>query len=529
MLSRKSAPACLHRKNVTGSLKYSNDMKLFRKSAFDHRNVVSRAPYAMLLVGGIIALSMTAICTIVLYQSRLDAMAHAIETSRNVALLAENDVVRNFELYALSLQAVVDGLNDSEVMAASPHVRNAALFDKAATASYLGSILVLDAQGRVVLNAGSENPLSGHYLEHDFFKVHQESPNVGLYVGDPYSSTLHGGSLSIPLSRRISHADGSFAGIVLIDVQLEYFQKLFSVLSLGKHGSLALIRKDGAMMMRQPFDAKVIGRNIRNASTFKQFMLAPEGSFSDTSYLDGAQRAYYFKNLPSLPFIIMVAKAHSDIYAVWRQRALLIASVMGTLTMAFIGLSFAFGVQLKRRMRAESELALLARTDGLTGLNNRRKLDEIIEHEWHKAKRSHSAFSLLFVDIDWFKAYNDTYGHQAGDEVLATVARCIANNIRRPEDSAARYGGEEFIVVLPDTTLDGGALIAENIREAVSELAIAHTGSEFGCITVSIGCAAWVPGKDLDVQEVLRSADKALYGAKMTGRNKVVLSSAPAA
>jgi hypothetical protein len=329
---------------------------------------------------------MTVICTVVLYQSRLDAMEHAIETSRNVALLAENDVVRNFELYALSLQAVVDGLNDSEVMAASPHLRNAALFDKAATATYLGSILVLDADGKIALNAGAENSVNGHYSDHDFFKVHKGSPSIGLYVGDPYSSTLHGGSLSIPLSRRISHADGSFAGIVLIDVQLEYFQKLFSALSLGKHGSLALIRKDGAMMMRQPFDAKVIGRNIRNASTFQQFMSAPEGSFSDTSYLDGAQRAYYFKNLPSLPFIIMVAKAHSDIYAVWRQRALLITSVMGTLTMAFIGLSFAFGVQLKRRMRAESELALLARTDGLTGLNNRRKLDEIIEHEWHRAK-----------------------------------------------------------------------------------------------------------------------------------------------
>ena len=523
---RKKALAWLNRRNVTGSLKYSNDMKLFRKPALDHFNFISGAPYAMLLVGGIIALSMTVICTVVLYQSRLDAMEHAIETSRNVALLAENDVVRNFELYALSLQAVVDGLNDSEVMAASPHLRNAALFDKAATATYLGSILVLDADGKIALNAGVENAVNGHYSDHDFFKVHKESPSIGLYVGDPYSSALHGGSLSIPLSRRISHADGSFAGIVLIDVQLEYFQKLFSALSLGKHGSLALIRKDGAMMMRQPFDAKVIGRNIRNASTFQQFMSAPEGSFSDTSYLDGAQRAYYFKNLPSLPFIIMVAKAHSDIYAVWRQRALLITSVMGMLTMAFIGLSFAFGVQLKRRMCAESELAMLARTDGLTGLSNRRKLDEIIDHEWRRAKRNHSAFSLLFVDIDWLKAYNDTYGHQAGDAVLATVAKCIGDNIRRPEDSAARYGGEEFIVVLPDTPLDGGALIAENIRAAIAQLAIAHTGSEFGCVTVSIGCAAWVPARDLDMPTILRSADKALYSAKMTGRNKVALSSA---
>jgi diguanylate cyclase (GGDEF)-like protein len=99
-------------------------------------------------------------------------------------------------------------------------------------------------------------------------------------------------------------------------------------------------------------------------------------------------------------------------------------------------------------MRAESELQLLARTDGLTGLNNRRSLGEILEHEWRRAKRSQSVLSLLFVDIDRFKAYNDTYGHQAGDDTLAAVARCIADNIRRPADSAARYGGEEFIVVL---------------------------------------------------------------------------------
>ena len=137
--------------------------------------------------------------------------------------------------------------------------------------------------------------------------------------------------------------------------------------------------------------------------------------------------------------------------------------------------------------------------------------------------------SLLMIDSDHFKKINDTYGHLCGDACLVHLASLLKKSVNRAGDFVARYGGEEFIVVLPDTTLDGGALIAENIREAVSELAIAHTGSEFGCITVSIGCAAWVPGKDLDMQEVLRAADKALYGAKMTGRNKVVLSSAPAA
>ncbi|WP_230629904.1 diguanylate cyclase [Comamonas testosteroni] len=215
-------------------------------------------------------------------------------------------------------------------------------------------------------------------------------------------------------------------------------------------------------------------------------MEAPEGSFSDTSYIDGARRLYFFKTLPNLPFIIMMAKAHSDIYVVWRHRTLLIASVMGTLTLAFIGLSCDFEVQLKRKIRTEAEPAMLARTDGLTGLSNRHKLDEILDQEWRRATRHQSTLSLLFVDIDCFKAYNDNYGHQAGDNVLATVAKCIANNIRRPGDSTARYGGEEFLVVLPDTSSDGAEFIAENIHLAICKLAVEHTESAFGHITVSI-------------------------------------------
>lgn len=148
----------------------------------------------------------------------------------------------------------------------------------------------------------------------------------------------------------------------------------------------------------------------------------------------------------------MVAEAHVDIYAAWKRRALIIASLMAALALGFIALSFAFGAQLRRRMRAESELAMLARTDGLTGLNNRRTLGEILDQEWRRAKRTRSVLSLLFVDIDRFKMYNDTYGHQAGDDALAAVAKCIGDNIRRPTDSAARYGGEEFVVVLPDTS-----------------------------------------------------------------------------
>jgi diguanylate cyclase (GGDEF)-like protein len=248
---------------------------------------------------------------------------------------------------------------------------------------------------------------------------------------------------------------------------------------------------------------------------------APEGSYSDTASIDGVRRLYFFRNFPDLPLIIMVAAAEADIYAAWRARALTIGSLTAVLGLGLVVLSMLLGAQFRRRMRAESELQMLARTDGLTGLNNRRTLGEILEQEWRRARRTQSMFSLLFVDIDRFKAYNDTYGHQAGDDALTAVARCISGNIRRPADTAARYGGEEFVVVLPDTPPAGATEIAEKIRTAISELAIEHAGSEYGRVTASIGAASWMPEQEGDVSTVIKAADEALYNAKSAGRNKV--------
>lgn len=480
----------------------------------------------MVTAGVVIALMMVAICAVVLYQSRVDATERATDGLRNIAAMAEHDIERNFELYALSLQAAVDGVNDHEVMAASGRLRNIALFDRAATASYLGSMLVLDAKGNIVFDAAGEVPRVANFADREYFRVHQQRSDVGLYVGHPYASRLRNGSLSIPLSRRISHTDGSFAGVVLLAIQLDYFRQLFSTLSLGNHGAMVLMQQDGTLIMRRPYDEKVIGRNVSNASTFKEHRQKVEGSFTDVSVIDGVRRLYYFKNLRNLPLTITVAEAYSDIYAAWWQRTVTIAGVMLALAAAFIGLSFAFGLQLRCRMRAESKLAMLAQTDGLTGLHNRRTLGEILDQEWRRARRTRSMFSLLFVDIDWFKVYNDTYGHQAGDATLAAVAKCIGDNIRRPLDHAARYGGEEFIVVLPDTSPDGAIAMAENIRVAIADLGIEHSGSEFGRVTASIGAATWTPEQDSDVSAVIRVADQALYTAKATGRNKVELSMA---
>ncbi|WP_176046477.1 sensor domain-containing diguanylate cyclase [Burkholderia sp. BCC1644] len=481
----------------------------------------SAAPLYVVLVGVAIACVLMGLCTLQLLQSRDDALDRARETSRNLGLMAERDIERNFELYDLSLQAVIQGLQRPDVMAAAPSLRNGVLFDHAMTAEFLGSMLVLDRDGNIQLDSANDVPRKGNFADRKYFTIHRDNPNIGLYVSDPFESRLRRGMPSIALTRRISRPDGSFAGVALIAINLDYFHKLFAGLALGPHGSMSLIGKDGIMFMRQPFDPHIVGRDLGKASTFKRFLTAPEGTFSETATIDGVRRLYYFKNLPNLPLILMVAEAEQDIYAAWRHRAITIGTLVAAFGVGFVALAVVLSAQLRRRMRAESELVLLARTDGLTGLNNRRTFGEILDREWRRACRSRSVFSLLFLDVDRFKAYNDTYGHQAGDDALAAVARCIGENIRRPGDVAARYGGEEFVVLLPDTPAAGAELIAEKIRTAISDLAIEHACSEFGRVTASIGLASWTSEQDGDAGGAIKAADEALYRAKATGRNKI--------
>lgn len=171
---------------------------------------------------------------------------------------------------------------------------------------------------------------------------------------------------------------------------------------------------------------------------------------------------------------------------------------------------------------ANEELKRLAREDGLTGIANHRAFMEFADQAWRIVAREQKSISVLMIDVDHFKAYNDIYGHQAGDQVLRHLAQIFRNHARRPLDLAARYGGEEFAVVLGDTDLDDARGIGENIRRAVEALDLPHSGSaEFGVVTVSVGVAAVVPMPEVEVATLISLADKALYRAKSNGRNRL--------
>ena len=171
---------------------------------------------------------------------------------------------------------------------------------------------------------------------------------------------------------------------------------------------------------------------------------------------------------------------------------------------------------------ATDQLKHLVRTDSLTGLLNRRAFDAAIDAEIRRSSRAGTPLSLLLVDVDHFKAYNDQYGHPAGDECLRHVSHHLKASLKRPADTAARYGGEEFTAILPDTDEDGAYLVAEGFRRALAEARLPHIASERGYVTASVGVATYMPENlHRNALELVQTADSALYSAKAAGRDRV--------
>ncbi|MFM0557411.1 sensor domain-containing diguanylate cyclase [Paraburkholderia sediminicola] len=479
------------------------------------------SPSGVIVCGVLLILFTCSLCAWVLFESRNDAYNRAEENARNLMLVIERDIARNIELYDLSLQAVVDGVADPQVMSLPAKIRNGVLFDRAASGKYLGSIFVMSERGDIILDSGFIPARVGNFADRDYFTFHRDSGNTELYISKPYASRLRDGALTIALSRRITRTDGSFGGVAVGTLSIDYFRALLDGLSVGERGTAAVIETNGTMITRLPYDPKVVGRDIRNAPVFIQAMSTNEGAFSGTASIDGIRRLYVYKHLPGLPIIVDVAPAESDIYAEWQRRARRLEIVMAVFSMILGAGSLLLSRELRRRQLAESKLQHLARTDALTGLSNRGTFDDTLQKEWQRANRSGRPLSLLFIDIDQFKAYNDYYGHQAGDEVLRAVAQCVGLCVLRTADQVARYGGEEFVVTLADTDATGATNVAETIRRAVFDLNLEHVQSRYGRVTVSIGVVTSHGRAAHDGATLVNMADSALYEAKSTGRNRV--------
>lgn len=505
-------------------------LRLFRRNSnawVRVADVFSRFPLLAGVIGTAMALSMGVLSFAALWQGRAQALQNAHEASANLVATLSADISRNVESSDLSLRTIVSGMENPATAKLAPGLRSLFLFDGATAASYIGGAFVMNAQGRIVAARDRSQHATDSFSDRDYFTTHAQRADVGLYISGPYESRLRGGKASLALSRRINAPDGSFAGVAVIALNRSYFDSLLSRVNVGRAGSVFIVQRDGVMLARKPplqASAGNTPRTISLSPAFAAMKDQPSGSYISVSALDGVRRLFTFMRVPGTNLIAGVAPAEDDVLQGWRHRSMIIGGLTLMFGGGFIAMSWLLAISLRSRAIALEKLQRLAGTDSLTGLSNRRALDRRLGEEWRRARRAAQPLSALFIDVDHFKLYNDTYGHVAGDEVLKRIGSTVEACLGRPGDLAARFGGEEFAVVLPGTSAEGLQLLAEKIRSAIASLQVPHAQSSTGgYVTVSIGGALVSPVHDVPTTTLIEAADLALYQAKHEGKNRSVV------
>jgi diguanylate cyclase (GGDEF)-like protein len=477
-------------------------------------------------IGATCASVMILIVTVIaLTAGRHETIVHARDTSANVAAALTHDMARNLEIYDLSLQAVVDGMADPEIVGLPADLRQQVLFDRSTTAGYISGIYAIDETGRYV--QGRERTLPAADLSgRDFFRVHRNDSNAGLFISKPFLSNVRSGTPTIALSRRISRTDGSFGGIALITINLAYFQQLVDDIRLGPHGAATVVQTDGIVVARNPPPGPNDSTSFGNSPGFAKLLESSSGSYDMRSPIDGIERISTFSHVPGSNLIVVVAPAIEDVTDEWMHRALIIGAIVMAVSCAFTAVVWLLVGAVRQRDAAHAKLIEIAETDGLTGVANRRRLDSSLDALWVRSARAGEPVALLFVDADNFKIYNDSYGHEAGDRALRFIAECLRKHARGHADVVARYGGEEFVVALAGLNEARAQAVAEAIRAEVESSRTTGVRPDLPPVTVSIGLVACRPADGAEIDEMMRVADGALYRSKAEGRNRVTAASA---
>ncbi|WP_455824475.1 sensor domain-containing diguanylate cyclase [Pseudomonas graminis] len=480
-------------------------------------------PELMLILGSVLTVTLiVVIVAALLIREHASTLQAAQRSTTNITQLINADVLRNVELYDLALQGLIAATTRRDLGQVSPDIRHLVQFDASAAAPFKGEVLLLDANGAVIADSSTLWPTPRNFANRDYFQAHQRNAQAGLFISRPFKIHCACDQVwRIAFSRRVSGPDGEFAGVAVATMRLAYFDQLFNRLTIGNGSSVNLLNNKGILLAQQPLlERDMIDKDLSERPNFKRMLREGEGSFRAISAISGKERLYTFSNVGDLPLIVVVALAADDVFAAWERAALLTGGATGVLCIGLLWLSWLLRRELRRRHRTERILSELAATDALTGLANRRVLDERLRLEWDRSQRSADSLTLLMIDVDHFKAFNDRHGHHGGDEALRNVAQVIGTNIRRPADLAARYGGEEFAVVLPHTDAKGAWVIAEHIRSSIEHLP--RMAGDERPITVSIGLSSWDKRSRMSLEALLLSADQALYEAKHTGRNRIV-------
>jgi diguanylate cyclase len=455
-------------------------------------------------------------------------------TTANLARAAEQHAEDAFkELDAFSAGMVERLEHEGLAKADKPRLRR--LFkQQSSVMEQIHGVFVFDQDGTWVVTDKDNYPQHANNADREYFAWHRDhAEDKGMHLSPAIRSRTTG-EWVIPLSRRLNNPDGSFAGVFLVTVFVDHFNRFYAGFHLDEDGIFVIALQDGTVLTRRPFDEEEVGVSLAQGEIFTKYLpYSAAGTAHIVSVVDHFERIMSYRHIARYPVVVQAGLSVDAVLKPWRHNLYRSICFVSAVTLLLLTLGnlllrqIRFGVRVETELRStQATLQRLATEDGLTGLANRRQLDGMLSTETARARRQSTSVAVLMIDIDYFKKYNDRYGHQAGDECLKVVAGALRLCLKRPADAAFRYGGEEFAVILPDTPMDGALKIAHNIRAAVRGLDVSHAVSEFGRVTLSIGVAAQIPVTNGADESLLRSADEALYAAKQGGRDRVVASNA---
>ncbi|MDO8069244.1 sensor domain-containing diguanylate cyclase [Janthinobacterium sp. SUN206] len=488
----------------------------------------------------LVCLSLLAIQFWMTLRAREVQLSEAARESANLAQsVAQHayDTIKEADTVLVGLveRVETDGVSDSEL--ARVHKL---LVARVAELRQLHGIFIYARDGSWLVNSQKTLLSNLNNSDRDYFNYHRTHEDRGPYVGPPVRSKSTGQWI-VTVSRRINMPDGSFGGVALATIDMNYFRLFYERFSIGKKGAIFIANGKGILLLRRPFDESLLGRDISQFPVFHDYLpKSPVGTAVIKSGVDGVTRINSYRRVEEYPLVVSAALSQDEVLASWRLDTILQNAVGGVLVLliAFIGYRVVRQIDLRVKseaglLEARNELELinetlarLANQDGLTGLANRRHFDQSLLAEFSRAQREDGSLALVLIDVDFFKQYNDIYGHVAGDECLRKIGKVVGYSMRRPGDLAARYGGEEMVILLPGTDLPGALAVAEGVRQAAQSLGVEHRGNPLGVVTVSVGVAAFMPTHlENQAVELVELADTALYKAKASGRNQVCYAS----
>lgn len=459
------------------------------------------------------------------YRQTFEAARDSVNNLARATAQHAEDAIRQVDALTALLGERLEGDGMANINVPRIH---ALLRQQAAILPQLHGLFVYDAQGNWIVTDKDITPSNANNADRDYFIYHRTHLDEQVRIGAVVKSRSTEDYI-IPVSRRLNAPDGTFAGVLLGTVRVSYFVDYYGDFKIDHMGALVLAMKDGTILTRRPFDASVIGESLADSEIFTQYLPRSSAGVAEVrAVVDGTRRLYGYRQLDTYPLVVEAGLSREFIVQAWRNDVFRTGFILLLLLTGLGGLGVVVLRQLRERLHMEQEIRRahqavrdMALTDSLTGLGNRRRLDMVLNVEIARAKRQGSPLALAMLDIDYFKRFNDRYGHPAGDECLCRVARVIEQTVKRPADLAVRYGGEEFTVLLPGTDAQAAGRIIQEILDAIRNLDIEHVDHPAGRVTASAGLMASQPGDDIVTPaSMIKAADALLYMAKHKGRDR---------